>query len=81
MQRLVIHELYTNTAITTSPGTMLAMVFITVDQAEKEYREAMIQGWPLGLLRMAHYMSLDVGGMRYMRAFRWSGYSVYIMLW
>ncbi|KAF6021915.1 hypothetical protein EB796_019778 [Bugula neritina] len=52
-----------------------------VDQAEAEYRDALMVGWPEGILRIARYISVDVGEMRYMRSFRNSGYAVYILLW
>jgi len=53
----------------------------SVDQAEAEYRDALMVGWPEGILRIARYISVDVGEMRYMRSFRNSGYAVYILLW
>ena len=56
-------------------------LWIVVDQAEKEYKQALLIGWPLGVLKIAHYLSMDMGGMQYMRAFRWSGYITYILLW
>ena len=40
-----------------------------------------MSGWPIGILRLARYVSADTDGMQYMRDFRWSGYIVTILLW
>lgn len=53
----------------------------TVHQAEEEYREALMSGWPIGILKIARYISVDMGEMRYMRDFRSSGYAVWVLLW
>ncbi|XP_067943801.1 dual oxidase maturation factor 2-like [Watersipora subatra] len=59
----------------------LKIGWIEVDQAEKEYQEALMSGWPAEILRLARYVSADMQRMRYMRSFRWSGYAAKIVLW
>lgn len=40
-----------------------------------------MRGWPMGILKIARYISVDMGEMRYMRNFRSGGYAVWILLW
>ncbi|XP_013389001.1 dual oxidase maturation factor 1 [Lingula anatina] len=55
--------------------------WIGVNQAEKEYEDALTLGAPSPILLVAEYISVDKGGLRWHRAYRQSGYFTYIMLW